>query len=309
MLASHRMRLAVLPTVALLFGSACGPAQEREEEEAVLTLESELGSACPSVKKFEPGTVSTAEDEGRIVFSPDRKTLYFHRFLEAEGRLAILQSQRGSSGWSTPVVASFSGPFNDLDAFVTGDGQRLYFASDRPTDGSGVARPDWELWYVSRTPQGWSAPVHISGINTSANELFPTVTADGSLYFNSDREGGYGAWDIYRARRQGAGFAAAENVGPGVTTDAWEFNPAVDPTGNVLLFGSIGRPDTLGGADIYASVRLGGTWQSAKNLGPCINTAAEEFHPSFSVSHPSLYFIRTSPTTAGDVFEVKFRFP
>jgi Tol biopolymer transport system component len=300
----------ILPLTALeLAVSACAtePALPPEEEALAAAASAIGGDGCPPAKVFAPGVVATSADENRLVFSPDGRTAWFHRYFEADNRLAVLRSERRGGTWTTPVEESFTSAYNDSDPFVTLDGARMYFCSDRPIDGSnqGEARPDWDIWYVDRTKSGWGPPVRLGPeINTDANELFPTTTLDGTLYFNSDREGGFGAWDIWKARRRGAGFHPVENLGPGVNTEAWEFNPAVSPLGHVIFFGTLGRPDTLGGTDIYASVRAGSDWLPSWNVGPCVNTAVNEYHPSINLARGSLGFIRFTPETLGEPFEL-----
>ncbi|WP_394821568.1 TolB family protein [Pendulispora albinea] len=266
---------------------------------------------CPTARIFAPGVISTPASEGRLVLTADGQTAYFHRFLANENRLVVFESRRDPRRdvWSEPVAASFSNTaFNDFDPFVTLDGKYIYFSSDRPTDGGSTARPDWEIWRAPRTRTGWGAPVHLGPeVNTPDNELFPSTTDDGTLYFNSDRQGGFGAWDIYHARRKGSGFEPAVNAGPGINTANWEFNPMPSPDGRFIFFGSIGRTDSFGGADIYTSVKRDGQWLPSKNAGPCINTAQEEFHPSFAWARGSLLFVRSAtPEDQGDAYELTF---
>lgn len=70
------------------------------------------------------------------------------------------------------------------------------------------------------------------------------------------------------------------------TAERWEVNPEISPDGRTLLFVRLDRPDDgledegHGWGDIYSS-RLGpGGFGAGQNLGPCVNTAADEFHPT-----------------------------
>ena len=51
-------------------------------------------------------------------------------------------------------------------------------------------------------------------------------------------------------------------------------------------------------------MRIGDKWTPAVNLGPTINTAAGEFHPSWSSTRGALSFVRSTPETQGDFYDV-----
>jgi hypothetical protein len=91
---------------------------------------------------FVPGIMLTGLDELNAVFFPDGK-------------------------WTEPEVASFSGKYGGVDPFVSFDGNRVYFCSNRPREKREAAKEDYDIWYVDRTESGWSAPICMgSPINT-----------------------------------------------------------------------------------------------------------------------------------------------
>ena len=54
-----------------------------------------------------------------------------------------------------------------------------------------------DIWVVDKNAGGWSAPRNLGApVNTDRNESSPSVAADGTLYFGSDRDGGAGSIDI-----------------------------------------------------------------------------------------------------------------
>lgn len=245
---------------------------------------------------------STGADEGRLVFSTDGRTAYFHR--ADGGPPQIYESRRAGAGWSTPQLVPFASGHVEFDPFLSIDGRTLYYTSFRPVAGT-EARPDGDLWKVERTAGGWSAPIHLGPeVNTDANEFFPTVTADGTLFFNSDRAGGVGAWDLYRARRAGGGFAPAALLPGDVNTGIWEFNPTLTPGGRLLAFGSLDPDPAAPYSDIFFSLKLGGEYSARVDAGPCINTVIEEYHPTIDWARGRLVFVRWTPETQGDFYEV-----
>ena len=291
-----------------LVASAC--AYPINEDEILVDEIQALATArqCPALQKVEPGKFSTDRDEGRLMFTPDGKTAYFHR-ADENFIYSIMESRFVNGAWTTPVVASFSG-HDDIDAFITADGKELWFSSWRGVDG-GPSRPDTDLWKVTRVGNGWSDPVHIA-LSSEYYENFPSITADGTLYFNTNRAAPtpstFDGWDIYSAKKVGNGYGPIERLGSGVNTvENWEFNPALLADGRVLLFSSI-RDTGFGGPDLYASARVGETWRPAVNLGACINGADGEFHPSYSTARRRLAFVRSTEATLGDLYEVSFGF-
>jgi hypothetical protein len=256
---------------------------------------------------FAPGTISTAIEEYRIVFDLDGGTAYFGRsqeFFPAARQSTIMVSRRANGVWTAATPVSFSGTHSDLDPFITPDGRQLFFSSIRPVDG--VARTDVDLWAVRRGPGGgWGEPRHLGAVNSGYDELYPSVATDGSLYFASDRPGGLGGFDMYRARPRPDGtYGPAENLGAPINTAGWEFNPVILPAGNLLLFTGLDRAGGYGLGDQWQAVRHGQEWSTPRNLGPAVNTAADEYHLSFSPRYDRAYFVRHTyePWVPGDIY-------
>ncbi|WP_245814627.1 TolB family protein [Cystobacter ferrugineus] len=271
-------------------------------------------TAAPRVPEvLAPGFVSLPDqEEYRIVFTPDGRTAFWGvstDFFPSSRQSTIVFSEWRHGQWSAPRVAPFSGQFSDIDPFVSPDGRFLFFSSIRPVDG--VAREDAELWVVERRGTGWSEPRHLgAAVNSTSDELYPSVDAWGTLYFGSDRPGGFGGWDLWRScRRADGSYGPAENLGAALNTSYWEFNPTVTADGNTLLFASIDRPDGFGSGDLYVAERRRGEWKPARNLGPTVNTERDEYHPSLSADRRTLFFVRHQyePFVPGDLYHVSAR--
>src|SRR5262249_10291648 len=124
------------------------------------------------------------------------------------------------------------------------------------------------------------------------NEWFPTLAADGTLYFGSDREGGKGATDLYRSKVVDGKFAAPENLGDAINTRFQEYEPFIAPDQSFLIFMSQ-RPGGLGGMDLYASRAVNGAWSAPVNLGAPVNSPANELSPKVSFDGKTFYFTST----------------
>ncbi|HWM87758.1 MAG TPA: hypothetical protein VNO33_18015 [Kofleriaceae bacterium] len=281
--------------------AACVDDGSAEVEDAV----AELGSRCQATR-LEPGVFSTDADEGRLVFSADGRHAYFHRTVDAG--LRILESHRSHGVWSEPALVSFSSGHDEFDPFITLDGRTIYYTSFQPVPGAPTPRGDGDIWKVERTGSGWSAPIHVAEVNSEFNEFFPSTSLDGTLYFNSDRPGGPGAWDLYSARPRRGGFRAPQPLAGAVNTEIWEFNPSPSPGGTLLAFASLDPDPAAPYSDIFFALRLGGEYSPGVNAGRCVNTELEEYHPTLDLARARLVFVRRdpfNPVTEGDFYEVR----
>ena len=245
-----------------------------------------------------PGVLSTQDDEVGIALSPDGETAYFTKrspTTNTPPRSVICFTRRHGRAWSEPEVAPFSVTYNDFGVTVSADGKRLIFTSDRPNAEGKKAAAD--LWMVERHDEGWSEPQNLGApINTPGNEAYPSLAADGSLYFASNRAGGKGASDLYRSRYVEGRYTAPENLGS-LNTEGYESQPAIAPDQRFLVFVSVDRPDTLATAgapysrtDLYVSFRDGKNWSPPRHLDAPINSPDNESGPGVSADGAWLYF-------------------
>jgi len=256
----------------------------------------------PAPAVFAPGTISTGDFESHPAFTPDGKTLYYLKDAPNFSFWTLVVSQFRNGSWQAPQVVPWSGQYRDADPFITPDGRRMYFISDRPVDDK--PKEDLDIWMVERDGDQWSAPKHLDApVNSPGNEWFPTIAADGTIYFGSDREGGLGRTDLYRCRRNGDHYEAAENLGPNVNSKADEFEPLINADQSMLIFMASGRPEGKGAGDLYVSVSENGQWQPAKNLGEPINSRALEIAPKISPDGRWLFFTSTRGVFVGKPFD------
>jgi len=129
----------------------------------------------------------------------------------------------------------------------------------------------------------WSAPVNLGPVvNSASGEIEVTISKDGlSLYFDSNRPGGFGSFDIWVSQRASVDdpWGPPHNLGPTINTAAREQAPSLTIDGHHLYFFS-DRPGGFGGTDLYVSRRHDKRddfgWGPPENLGSEINTAAAE---------------------------------
>lgn len=242
--------------------------------------------------RLAPDIISTDEEEWRITFTPDGQTAYFGRSpgFSPNSQGIIMVSHLENGVWSQPEPASFSGEWNDTDPYITADGQQLYFCSKRPVDGQ--ERKDFDIWVMTWDGTAWGEPVNMAALNSPKDDLYVSITNEGILYFGSDRSGGLGGWDIYRALPNAEGvYETIENVGKPINTPSWEFNPHIAPDGSFLLFTGLNYAGGRGFGDIYvARPAADGSW-GVKPM-PKVNSTSDEYHPGLSPDGEYFYFVR-----------------
>jgi len=259
-----------------------------------------------ALELFAPGTISTAGNELNAAFSPDGRTVYFTRTAGAgdarTGTIFVSRARRNGR-WSPPNIAAFSGRYSDYDPFVSPDGARLFFISNRPENGS-APKSDFDIWFVERVGDGWSAPRNAgAAINSEHNELYPAVVSNGTLYFSScGRPDSRGRCDLYRSRFREGQYLEPENLGDAINSPASETDAYVAPDESYVLFAAYGRADAIGDGDLYASFWRNGAWSAPQLLPSVVNTKAREYCPIVSPDGRWLYFTREDGT--GDVHRV-----
>ena len=284
-----------IPTLLAVLALGCGGAEGSGD----LAAQSEI---TPPLELVASGVVSTDVGEAFPSLAPNGKTLYFATHEAGWTGFDLVQSDRSDSAWSSPTPLPFSGPHNDRALFPSPDGSALYFASDRPVPGHPPG--DFNLWVVRRTADAeWSRPVPVPGVNSPMDDFHPAVTAEGTLYFSSDRPGGEGTFDLWRARWTGDGFAEPENLGSVVNTQGEETDVFVDPQGRFLIVVATDRSGGEGGDDLWLTRPTNGGWTPLKNLGPAINSPSYEYGPFVSPDGLHLY-LTTHRRGLGDIVRV-----
>jgi len=245
-------------------------------------------SADRLASRLVEGPLATRDDELNAAFTPDGRTLYFTKKLGDRFGVIVVSHLRDGK-WSPPEVAPFSGQYPDYDPFIAPDGNRLFWISSRPVDGK--AKTDYDIWMVERRGDGWGPAIHLdTPVNSDAGEYYPTVAANGNLYFSSSRPGGKGRGDVYRSRFEGGSYSPPENLGDSVNSAAFDGDPFIAPDESYLVFTGYGRPDGDSDGDLYVATSHAGVWAAARRLGHGINSEAQEYTPIVSPDGKWLYF-------------------
>jgi outer membrane protein OmpA-like peptidoglycan-associated protein/tetratricopeptide (TPR) repeat protein len=164
---------------------------------------------------------------------------------------------------------------------------------------------DNDIWVSEKDKDGkWGEPERLNtNINTKSHEPSAYLSPDEeTLYFVSNREGGFGGRDIYISRKQDDGsWGEAENMGPNINTPYDEDAPFITMDGNTMYFSSKGH-SSMGGYDVFKSVKdKDGNWSLAENLGAAINSAGDDIFYKPDEAGELAYYSSSRPNGFGDM--------
>ncbi len=159
--------------------------------------------------------------------------------------------------------------------------------------------------YVSKISSSgkWGAPKPLGKpVNTTYFEGGACIAPDGNtLYFVSERPGGYGHADIYMSKRKDrTTWDVPVNLGADVNTNEDEGGIFLAPDGKTLFFTSQGF-NSMGGYDIFKTVNENGKWSKPVNLGYPINTINNDMSLTLSADAQTGYFISDRKGGLGDL--------
>ena len=203
--------------------------------------------------------------------------------------------REGPTYWSDaqPLPKPINSPYNEGSACFSHDGRTIFFARcECPT-----CHGNCDLFTATLGQDGqWSNPQSLGPlVNSPAWDSQPTLSPkEDTLYFASDRLGGFGLSDIYyTVKGKNGQWGKALNLGPTVNTRESEVSPFFHPLYQVLYFSSRGQLLNFGDFDIYKTYRVGGRWQEPRNIGPLVNGKGSEYYFTIDSQSKNLYYARS----------------
>jgi len=236
----------------------------------------------------------------RVEMPPDKTKPYLAE--ETKKKEMFCFSKKEGDAFTTGEIMPY--PFNRFEnegaATLTINNKELFYTVCKWINSKNKSEPYYNCDICTSTFEDnyWSEIKPLGKvINTDDYwESQPSISADGkTLYFASDRPGGYGGLDIYMSQRNDKGeWLPAVNLGPVINTPGNEKSPFIHTDNQTLYFSSSDREDPqtgqyyyghlgMGGYDIFFSKKdNNGNWGKPVNIGYPINSSADDL--SFFVS-------------------------
>ena len=266
----------MIKKIFLLFATTFGFSQEQTHPVAAFDF----------LKKY----INTRD----LALSQNQDEVYFTIQNTNEEVSVIAYSQKINKKWSEPKLINFTGKHRDIEPFLSHDGLKLYFSSNRPLDNSTSKSKDYDIWFVERQnlKSDWSTPKNLGlPVNTSNNEFYTSLAKNGNIYYTSDGSKSLGKDDIFFSKYKNNKYSEPTTLGLNINTAGFEFNAFVSPDEKFLIFTGYNRPEGLGSGDLYISYKdKNGDWEKAKNMGAAVNSSLMDYCPFYDTKTETLYF-------------------
>lgn len=230
-----------------------------------------LGQKPPGTfpELFAPSIVNTDSGELNAVFNNSMTEFFFTRIIR--GSFVIHHSEFIDDQWTSPQPMQMFPNTEEIstavDMSVTPDGNTMYFLGIYPQDSTATT----DIFQSHKVDGKWQLATKVGDpISTDQyNESYPVIVSDRSLYFVSDRPGGIGKQDIYRAQYLGNGkFDTPQSIGPNVNTELGSGDTYVALEESYLISNKR-HPEKPG---LYVSFKENSEWQPLIYLESPINS-------------------------------------
>jgi peptidoglycan-associated lipoprotein len=174
---------------------------------------------------------NTPDDDGTTSITADGREIYFTRCWAEAGATRggeIMYATRSGGQWTEPqtVVLFKDSSIMAAHPAISPDGKTLVFVSDQAGGFGGK-----DLYRAEKEGETWTVPENLGEkINTSGNEMFPSFSPDGTLYFSSNGHQGFGGLDIFSAKKDSLGNWIVENFMSPINSSFDDFGITFDQT-------------------------------------------------------------------------------
>ncbi|MFT6882716.1 MAG: outer membrane protein OmpA-like peptidoglycan-associated protein [Marinoscillum sp.] len=183
--------------------------------------------------------------------------------------------------------------YKEGSAILSRNGVTLYFSRCDCLDCFG----DCDLF--SAKLQNDSTWGEVKNLGTNVNSLswdsHPSLShSEDTLFFASDRLGGFGLSDIYfTTKNKDGSWSSAQNMGPIINSRSNDVSPFYHPVYDILYFGSNGQLYNFGEYDIFKSSNVNETWSEPYNIGPLVNGRGSEYYFTIDSKSELLFYARS----------------
>ena len=244
--------------------------------------------------------------EDGLIYCSDRRTnVLINRVDTADNPLFHLYFVHGKDslkwGMSRLLSKNISINTHQGPCTVSTNGRDLYFTINNETGQ--------RIYSAHKSGDEWINIQPFPHNRPNYTTTHPSLSNDGKrLFFVSDRQGGYGGFDIYVCEWAPSGWGTPKNLGPEVNTPGNELYPFIQKN-NVLYFSSNAH-DSMGGMDIFSVHEINGKWMFRQRLEEPVNSTGDDIsYTAADVDGTSGYFASNRNGKTFDIFSFKSLFP
>ncbi len=237
------------------------------------------------------GPTLSLNDELLIFTSKRNEIVKDFKVLQNED---LFYSQRYGEFWdASKPLKEVNSQYNEGSACLSNDGKTLFFSRCFSPESYG----NCDLFVATMQEDSTWGNVHNLGpqVNSQAWDSHPTLSHTGdTLYFASDRIGGFGLSDIYYTYKlRNGNWSRAQNAGPIINTRNNEVSPFYHPKYDVLYFSSNGHLLNFGEFDIFKTNKIKNYWEEPRNIGPLVNSEKSEFYFAIDARAQYLFYAKS----------------
>ncbi|HLG35525.1 MAG TPA: OmpA family protein [Bacteroidia bacterium] len=263
---------------AMMLRQSCDMVSELTEDSTLFIIEA---------AKFntEGSTFSPAKYGDGLMIAAERGAGKKNRIYEWTGRSfldVMTVKSDGKGGWEAPVPlrGDVNGDYHEGPSVMAAGDSVIYFTRNnyvKKKVGKSVTDVvNLKIYKASKKDTLWT---NITSLPFNSNDYscgHPALTADGNtMYFVSDMPGGVGGTDIWMATKSGDVWGTPVNAGKTINTPYNEMFPVLQKD-DVMFFSSEGH-HTLGGLDVFKTVKNNGEWSAPENMKTPVNSSSDDF--------------------------------
>jgi outer membrane protein OmpA-like peptidoglycan-associated protein/tetratricopeptide (TPR) repeat protein len=248
--------------------------------------------------------INSSDNEYFPGIPADDQTLIFTRLINGRNEDFYFSKRQGEK---YTFAANMGFPINtegnEGTISLSADGQYIFYTACNREGAYGSC----DIYLSKLEGITWAEPINLGPpLNTVAWESQPCLSFDGkTLYFSSNRPGGYGKSDIWYTTYKEGRWTPPINMGPEINTNGDEQSPHIAKDDQTIYFNSNGHPG-MGGVDLYISRKVNGRWVKPENLGFPINSMKDETCLVIASNGVDAYIARDGIDSRGGLDIYKF---
>ena len=215
--------------------------------------------------------------------------LFFSLFFILSHSDIISQSFENISLINNKII---SYPLNEANAYLSADGNTLYFNSSNNSNNTGGLADMNDIWYRNKQNGVWGSPINLSIINSDDNEVILGLNNGSLIILRNNLISYYEINDNYKLIKN----ESLDGFSPNYNLLSGSINKSLD-----MMFISFEGYGTYGVEDIYVSKKNNSEWDRLTNIGSIVNSQYQDISP-FILNDDTLIFISNRNEVGYELF-------